>query len=574
MNILTILVFLLIALWLHSEISNRLHRLSEYHSQTISLNHRVFDMSVLLQMGLSQSGTALNDGFLQSGAGMGDIPSWTTYGDSLKSVVNEITRLQGELGDPEFASIVEDLSAQSEEFVFLLKEMEGDQLADPEESVARLGDIRATSQRLHGLHTTVHGEHAQIVLSETRTFRQWLFVTFVALSGLSIGLTRYFRRVIRTAQGNFEESQRLMAETSRLAKISGWKVLLPGMEGFWSDEAAHIYDLPTGKYLTAEEGIKYYHPDDLPVIAAAFERAITEHIPYDLELRLTSATGRKKWIRTSGFPVIEKGETVAMQGTIQDITEAKMMEQQLRQSQKMEAIGQLAGGVAHDFNNMLGVILGHAEVIGDHVPADNPARKSAEEIQDVAKRSSSLTRQLLTFARQQHIRPTLLDVNDHIEKTTSMLRRLVGEQVSLSWQPAVDDMPVNLDPVQFDQILVNLVVNARDAISEQGKIEIRAQCRPLSEEEAQQNPDINDEEFVVLTVSDSGSGMSEETLERIFEPFFTTKPAGTSSGLGMSTIFGIVHQNGGFIHVSSRLNEGTEITVGFPLAQVSESPQE
>ncbi len=256
---------------------------------------------------------------------------------------------------------------------------------------------------------------------------------------------------------------------------------------------------------------------------------------------------------------------------MQDITETRKLEadsrklrDQLLHAQKMEAVGTLAGGVAHDFNNMLGAIMGYAELTWGKMDADHPLRKNIGRILDAAGRSAALTRQLLAFARKQAIAPEVFDINDAVEELLKMLRRLIGEHIDLEWLPKTRPCNVKLDPSQIDQILANLCVNARDAIGDVGRVTIETDVANLDEAACSPHPGCDPGEYVVLSVSDSGCGMDKDTVERIFEPFFTTKPVGQGTGLGLATVYGIVQQNGGFIGVYSEPGEGTTFMVYFP----------
>ena len=257
---------------------------------------------------------------------------------------------------------------------------------------------------------------------------------------------------------------------------------------------------------------------------------------------------------------------VARDITAQKIAEAEheKTESELRQAQKMEAVGQLAGGVAHDFNNMLSVIIGYSDILLDEIPQDDPAHSSIQEINDAGKRSADLTRQLLAFARKQAILPKVLDINMDIESMLKMMRRLLRENIELIWKPTPDLWKVKMDPSQIHQILVNLTVNSRDAISGVGKLLIGTGNVNPDKEFYRRYPYFTHGNYVVLSVSDNGCGMSQETLGRIFEPFFTTKKAGEGTGLGLATVFGIVKQNGGFINVSSELGKGTTFEIYLP----------
>ncbi len=254
-----------------------------------------------------------------------------------------------------------------------------------------------------------------------------------------------------------------------------------------------------------------------------------------------------------------------------DITERKRAEEererlqaQLMQSQKMESVGRLAGGVAHDFNNMLQVILNHVAMALEDVDPAQPLRESLEEIQKAAQRSAALTRQLLAFARQQTVAPKVLDLNETIEGTLKLIRRLIGEDIDLAWMPGSGLWPVKVDPVQLDQVLANLCVNARDAIAGVGRISIETKNCSMDESRCLDQPDCVPGDYVQITVSDNGCGMDSETLLHLFEPFFTTKDVGKGTGLGLATVYGIVKQNDGMLRVNSAPGQGASVEVFLP----------
>jgi two-component system, cell cycle sensor histidine kinase and response regulator CckA len=276
------------------------------------------------------------------------------------------------------------------------------------------------------------------------------------------------------------------------------------------------------------------------------------------------------------------GDRQLLQLSLQDITRRKQAErekeklhQQLMQSQKMESVGRLAGGVAHDFNNMLSVILGHTELALERTSADHPLYDRLKNIQEAAQRSADLTRQLLAFARKQTVVPRVLDINATVAGLLNMLERLIGENIVLLWQPGADISSIRVDPSQIDQLLVNLCVNARDAIEDNGTITIATAAVTLDKVYCAEHPGAVPGEYVALTVSDNGSGMSPETLSHLFEPFFTTKEVGKGTGLGLATVYGIVKQNDGFIAVDSKPERGTTFQIFFPrLDDATESAEE
>ncbi|MEW6262147.1 MAG: ATP-binding protein [Thermodesulfobacteriota bacterium] len=279
--------------------------------------------------------------------------------------------------------------------------------------------------------------------------------------------------------------------------------------------------------------------------------------------------------RIVSSPVLNAlGEVTAAILMVEDITEHLSLESQLRQSQKMEAIGRLAGGVAHDFNNMLGVILGHTDLALGQLDSSQPLFAHLQEIRKATKRSADLTRQLLAFARKQTVTQRVLDLNETVEGMLKMLRRLIGEDIDLAWLPSEKAWPVKMDPSQIDQILANLCVNARDAIAGVGKVTIETGNRVFDEDYCANHPGFVPGEYVLLAVTDDGCGMSKDILDKLFEPFFTTKEMGKGTGLGLATIYGIVKQNEGFINVYSELGCGTTFKIYLPRSADKTEPMQ
>ncbi len=266
-----------------------------------------------------------------------------------------------------------------------------------------------------------------------------------------------------------------------------------------------------------------------------------------------------------------RGKVVNYVAVKRDVSRELELEEQYRQSQKIESIGRLAGGVAHDFNNMLSVILGYTEMALMRTEAGDPLHRHLEEIRAAAQRSSDLTRQLLAFARKQPIAPRQLDLNETITGMLSMLGRLIGEDIHLVWMPARDLWPVNMDPAQINQILANLAVNARDAVRGSGSLSIETRNVNVVEGSEEHRAGIAGGSHVLLTVRDDGCGMAEETLSHLFEPFFTTKQLGQGTGLGLATVYGIVNQNHGFIRVQSQPGEGTVFQIYLPRHEAEEA---
>jgi two-component system, cell cycle sensor histidine kinase and response regulator CckA len=260
----------------------------------------------------------------------------------------------------------------------------------------------------------------------------------------------------------------------------------------------------------------------------------------------------------------DRGEISHFIAIKQDITENKKLTQQLSQAQKMESIGRLAGGVAHDFNNLLSVIIGYSEILLEGPGPDDKTRKHVEEIQKAGHRAASLTRQLLAFSRQQVLEPRILNLNTCVAEIEKMLRRLIGEDIELRTSLDSTLGPVKADPGQIEQVIMNLAVNARDAMPQGGTLVIETSNADLGDEYSLQHPPLAAGRYVLLAVTDSGVGMSPETKARIFEPFFTTKELGKGTGLGLSTVYGVVKQSGGFIWVYSEPGQGSAFKIYLP----------
>ncbi|MBS0012906.1 MAG: PAS domain S-box protein [Desulfobacterales bacterium] len=291
-----------------------------------------------------------------------------------------------------------------------------------------------------------------------------------------------------------------------------------------------------------------------------------------IELEHYKADGSTIWVSMNISAIRDENDNlVGLQGVTRDITERKKREQeqeklraQLNQAQKMESVGRLAGGVAHDFNNKLSIINGYAEMAMETIDPSHPLQENIREIHTAGKKSADIVRQLLAFARKQTISPVLLDLNDTISSMLKMLQRLIGENINLAWHPGNNLCPVRIDPAQVDQIMANLAVNSRDAISDVGKLTIETSNIVVDEDYCRGNPEAIPGQYVMLTVSDDGCGMEKGVQDLLFEPFFTTKEIGKGTGLGLPTIYGIVKQNKGFINIYSEPGEGTTFKIYLP----------
>lgn len=367
-----------------------------------------------------------------------------------------------------------------------------------------------------------------------------------------------------------EEAQllnRRLNEAQHVARLAYWEIDSKTGEVYWSDEMYRLAGLdvgiqppPTDRYMEA------VHPEDrqkMQEIAVAAARDLSE---FNEQYRIVSRDGPTRTVQAQGRVLLDKGGNRKFVGTVQDISERVHLETQLRRSQKMEAIGQLAGGVAHDFNNVLTVIEGYTALLLSEQPADDD-RASIEEIRGAGRRAASLTRQLLAFSRQQVLQPSLVSVNDVVDGVETMLRRLIGEHIEFHTSLARGLDSVKADPGQLEQVLMNLVVNARDAMSNGGVLTVETANVVLDDAYARQHPTVRPGAYVMLATSDTGVGIPSGDLDRIFEPFFTTKEAGKGTGLGLSTVHGIMTQFNGHVSVYSEVGRGTTFRVYLPRAE-------
>ncbi|MEW6527598.1 MAG: PAS domain S-box protein [Spirochaetota bacterium] len=374
------------------------------------------------------------------------------------------------------------------------------------------------------------------------------------------------RKRIEKSLKESEEKFRILAESTPMAIM-----MYQDDKWVYANPAAEALLEYSEQELCAMNFWDVVYPDDKAIVMErGSKRQKGEEATVGYEFRVITKSGMVKWILLYGATVMFKGKPAGLISVL-DITERKKIEEekrklqeQLLQSQKMESIGTLAGGVAHEFNNMLNIISGHAELALLNIPQENEARKDIEEIKKAAQRSAEITKKLLTFARKQEEKSTIVNVNSAIDSMIGMLKRLIGENIQLAWQPVKRELSVQIDEVSLDQILVNLAVNARDAIDKQGSITISTLSVSIEDEVALQH-NVLPGEYAVIQVTDDGIGIDEETLKLIFDPFFTTKEVGKGTGLGLSTVYGIVKSNGGFIEVQSQKGIGTTFKIYLPL---------
>jgi two-component system cell cycle sensor histidine kinase/response regulator CckA len=358
--------------------------------------------------------------------------------------------------------------------------------------------------------------------------------------------------------------------------------MLMQTDGFYrylNPAALAMYGAETAGQMVGQSIEDRVHPDGLA--------AVKERIQTLKEDRKTSPLVEERHLRMDGtafdtevtaIPFIFEGCDGCIV-FVRDITERKReenkrgaLEQQLRQAQKMEAVGRLAGGIAHDFNNVLMIIQSYAEMLQDRLPVQDSLRRNTEQVLKAADRGASLTKQLLAFGRKQLISPVVLDLNAVVSKAVNMLKRLIGEDIELQVKVAEVPWAVKADPDQIAQVLVNLCVNARDAMPQGGTLTIATSNVTMSEDILEKHPYVIPGNYVLLSVTDTGTGISKDLQEHIFEPFFTTKERGKGTGLGLPIVFGIVKQSGGYVWADSELGQGACFTIYLPMVEGAVAP--
>jgi PAS domain S-box-containing protein len=430
--------------------------------------------------------------------------------------------------------------------------------------------------------------HPEMVLPgwKTETLVSWAIITanftlvdvsiVLALGTVIAALEKALRRAV-SANADLEQSRALLDIAGQTARLGGWRLDVNGEHVEWSDECCELHEMPLGTRPTFGEALGFMVEDFRAEVRTATELCATQGVPFDKEGAIVTAQGNPMWIRLIGRPSRNgRGKVTHVLGSMQDINDRKLaeerhekLEDQLRQAQRMETVGLLAGGVAHDFNNLLSVVLSYSELLSEDLPEGDPMRADLEEIGGAGRRALDLTRQLLAFSRRQVLAPRLTDLGLVVNGMQGMLRRLIGEDVELSTSCAPELLPVLVDPGQVEQVIMNLAVNARDAMPRGGLLTIETAEVVLDAAYAAEHVGVTPGPHVMLAVSDNGSGMDKATQARMFEPFFTTKEQGKGTGLGLATVFGVVQQSGGSIWVYSEPGKGTTFKVYFPIAAQS-----
>lgn len=406
----------------------------------------------------------------------------------------------------------------------------------------------------------------------------WLLVVAVAALGLALGVILLLRSQVRLRTRHLEEANLRLLRSEKALRDKFREIeqvfdTLPVALVFMdlelrilrvNPEFVRIFGYAPEEVAGKDAGFLYVNPADFREMGRKFSRKQDAREIYEADNRRKNG----EVFRGAGVGTLlvdgANQKAVGILTLIRDVTEQRRLEARLVQSQKMESVARLAGGVAHDYNNMLSIILNYTQMALNKIGPAHPLNADLQEVMAAAKHSADITRQLLAFAREQAIAPREIDLNHTVESMLKMVRRLVGEGIALDWEPARDLGSVRMDVVQVGQILANLCVNARDAIRDVGRIVISTREAVLDEAWCETHAGHEPGKWVVLSVKDDGSGMTPETLERLFEPFFTTKAQGMGTGLGLATVHGIVRQNRGFIDVASEPGKGSVFDVYLP----------
>ena len=396
----------------------------------------------------------------------------------------------------------------------------------------------------------------------------WVLATDRRMKNGGIAGLRIDISALKQTQAALRESEARLDRAQQIAGIGSWELDIATGRYVWSKQLYRIRGLSPETFQPDIDNVALYvHPDDYPPARRWLDDLCNGMERDTIELRAVRPDGKLRTLRVEGRPVVESdGSIRRVAGTMQDITERRLMEQQLAQAQKMDAIGKLTGGMAHDFNNVLGVVIGNLELLGRIIGDNDVAHELLAEVLDGAHRGAELTRRLLAFARRQPLHPQQTEVNALVEGIGRLLGRILGDNIELRLHLDAALQAVLVDPTQLEAALTNLATNARDAMPHGGRLDIATRMAQVEADETVRHPEVRPGTYVVIEVSDTGTGIPKELLGQIFEPFFTTKEPGRGSGLGLSMVFGFIKQSGGHVTVDTAESRGTTFRLYLPPA--------
>lgn len=374
------------------------------------------------------------------------------------------------------------------------------------------------------------------------------------------------KKHILQQQTELSQQANLLEIAGRITRFGGWYADMETKQVKWSNMVAKIHGKPAGFSPTFEQGLSFYIPEHQVRIKELIMTCYEQGTPYDAELQIINSAGEPLWVRTSGEAVRDsKGKIIGVHGAFQDISDRIELENRLRQSQKLEAVGQLTGGVAHDFNNLLTVVIGNSQILTETLEESNKLKPLAEMILQAGYRGAELTQSLLAFARKQPLDPKSVSIKELIQQLWPLLERALGAEISIQFLAKDNLQQVMVDPGQFENALLNLTLNAKDAMPDGGRIVIEAHNTHLPDKYAE-NHQIAAGEYVVLAISDSGCGIPADKLHRVFEPFYTTKAKDKGTGLGLAMVYGFIKQSNGHVNIYSEPQQGTTVRLYLPIA--------
>jgi len=470
--------------------------------------------------------------------------------------------------DPETAAIVDANKAACAFYGYSRAEIV--RLKETDINTSPEAEIRSVMKdALVGRHTRFQFQH-RLGNGEIRDIEDWMGPVTLGPRQLLCSIVRDVTIQQRT-ETELRASQAMLATAERIAQVGSWDWDIVGKTLVWSEEMCRLFGYAPEDYNEKYEGwMVCVHPDDRKRVQQAIDDAVAGRKVYDIEYFIIGPDGTKRFIHARGEVFNDKdGKAVRMVGTCHDITERRSAEETLRQSKKLESIGQLTGGIAHDFNNLLGVIIGNLDLILDRKRLDAGLKKLVQAALDSALRGGDLTQRLLAFSRKQTLQPKVIYLGERLTQAGTLLRRTLGEQITVKVRVAPDLWPVVADSSQIENVILNLAINARDAMPKGGIITIDVSNVRFDAEYAARNVEVILGDYVSLIITDTGEGMPPDVLERAFEPFFTTKEVGKGSGLGLSMVYGFVKQSNGHIKIESTVGRGTTVKIYLPRADAA-----
>ncbi|MCW8933280.1 MAG: PAS domain-containing protein [Gammaproteobacteria bacterium] len=394
----------------------------------------------------------------------------------------------------------------------------------------------------------------------------WVATTIVPFMGENKKPISYMAMTTDITEQKSTKSN--LTRAQKMVHIGSWEYDLIRNKLHWSNEIFKIFEIDEDEFsVTYEMFVDVIHPDDRAMVEKAYKNSVKSGVPYEIEHRLLMKDGRVKIVREQCETYYdENGKPLRSMGVVHDITQSKHTEEALRRSQKMDAVGQLTGGIAHDFNNIMGIILGNIELLELQSIQDEKITKRMHPIKKSAERAVNLTRQLLSFSRRKADQLSVVNINDQLSEMKSLIEHSITPEIEVVYQFGENLWITKIDPGDFQDAVINIVINARDAMDRSGHLTIESSNCHLDEKYCLRNPDVKQGDYVQLIISDNGKGMSIKQQERVFEPFYTTKAEGSGTGLGLAMVFGFIERSEGHIKVYSEIGIGTTFRIYLPRA--------